>query len=158
MVFFCRFHSQPPREIVTKNLITTTLFNFTAGKSPSAGNQSGFKLENGKLALSKIGEIPIKLHRKIKGKVKGVICQARTLGQVIRDISGGGELEPLPKTGKAVGIDVGIKRFLSLKNPRFYGRTLERIRIMQKQLSKKRRVQPTGEKLGSNSLAITKSS
>jgi len=38
-------------------------------------NQSGFKLdeERKRLHLSKIGEIPIKLHRRIKGKVKGVI-------------------------------------------------------------------------------------
>jgi len=36
-------------------------------------NQSGFRLENGKLVLSKIGEIPIKLHRAIKGKIKGAI-------------------------------------------------------------------------------------
>jgi putative transposase len=34
-------------------------------------NQSGFKLENGRLILSKVGEIPIELHRGIRGKVKG---------------------------------------------------------------------------------------
>ena len=101
-------------------------------------NQSGFKLESGKLALSKIGEIPIKLHRKIKGKVKGVICQARTLGQVARDISGGGGIGTPAEDGQGGRDRCLIKRFLSLKNPRFYERTLERIRVRQKQLSKKR--------------------
>ncbi len=48
-------------------------------------NQSGFKLESGKLVLSKIGEIPIKLHRKIKEKVKGVIVKRE--GEVLRRTS-----------------------------------------------------------------------
>ena len=44
-------------------------------------NQSGFKLENGKLILSKVGEIPIKLHQKIKGDVKGVIIKRERSGK-----------------------------------------------------------------------------
>ena len=38
-------------------------------------NQSGFRLEGNKLVLSKVGELPLKLHRRIKGKVKGVIVK-----------------------------------------------------------------------------------
>ena len=45
-------------------------------------NQSGFKLdeERKRLHLSKIGEIPIKLHRRINGRVKGVIIKRTKSG------------------------------------------------------------------------------
>ena len=38
-------------------------------------NQSGFKIDGKKLVLSKNGEIPIKIHRKVEGKIKGVIIK-----------------------------------------------------------------------------------
>ncbi len=46
-------------------------------------NQSGFRIdaERRKLVLSKVGEIPIKVHRSIEGKVKGVIIK-RTAGKL----------------------------------------------------------------------------
>ncbi|MEA1905024.1 MAG: RNA-guided endonuclease TnpB family protein [Candidatus Hadarchaeota archaeon] len=108
-------------------------------------NQSGFKLENGRLVLSKVGEIPIKLHRKIEGEVKGVIVKRERSGKWYAIFQVEDEAKPLPKTGKAVGIDVGIKRFLTdtegrkIENPKFYERTLERVRVRQRQLSKKRK-------------------
>jgi len=115
-------------------------------------NQSGFKLENGKLVLSKVGEIPIKPHRKIKGKVKGVIIKRERSGRWYAIFQVEDEPEPLPKTGKAVGIDVGIKHFLTdtegrqIKNPRFYERSLERIRVRHKQLSRKQKGSKNREK------------
>jgi len=44
-------------------------------------NQSGFKLEGKKIVLSKIGEVPIKLHRQIEGKIKGVIIKKESSGK-----------------------------------------------------------------------------
>jgi putative transposase len=115
-------------------------------------NQSGFELENGKLVLSKIGEIPIKLHREIKGKIKGVIVKRERSGKWFAIFQVEGEPESLPKTNRAVGIDVGIRHFLTdsegrqVENPRFYEKTLERIRIRQKQLSRKRKGSKNREK------------
>ena len=108
-------------------------------------NQSGFKLENGKLVLSKVGEIPIELHREIKGEVKGVIVKRERSGRWFAIFQVEDEPTPLPKTNKAVGIDVGIKHFLTdtegrqIENPKFYERSLERIKIKQRQLSRKQR-------------------
>ncbi|MEM2874470.1 MAG: transposase [Candidatus Hadarchaeales archaeon] len=115
-------------------------------------NQSGFRLENGKLVLSKVGEIPIKLHRKIRGEVKGVIVKREGSGRwyAIFQVEDGPV--PLPKTGRAIGIDVGVKRFLTdsegrqVENPRFYRRALERIRIRQRQLSGKQKGSKNREK------------
>jgi putative transposase len=114
--------------------------------------QSGFRLENGKLVLSKVGEIPIELHREIKGKVKGVIIKLEKSGKWFAIFQVEDEPEPLPETGRAIGIDVGVKHFLTdsegrqVENPRFYERTLERIRRRQKKLSRKRKGSKNREK------------
>jgi len=75
-------------------------------------NQSGFALENGKLILSKVGEIPIKLHRKIKGEVKGVIIKCERFGKWFAKYFQV-EDEPglMPKTERAIGIDCWDQTF-----------------------------------------------
>jgi putative transposase len=115
-------------------------------------NQSGFKLRNGKLILSKVGEIPIELHREIKGKVKGVIIKRERSEKWSAIFQVEDEPELLPKTGRAIGIDVGVRHFLTdsegrqVENPRFYERTLERIRKRHKQLSRKKKGSKNREK------------
>jgi len=107
--------------------------------------QFGFKLEEGELFLSKVGAVPIKLHREIKGKVKEVIIKRERSGKWFAIFQVEGEPEPLPKTGRAIGIDVGVKHFLTdsdgrqIENPRFYERTLEQVRKRHKQLSRKKK-------------------
>ena len=115
-------------------------------------NQSGFGLENGGLALSKVGEVPIKMHRKIGGDIKGVIVKRENSGKWYAIFQVEDKPEPLPKTGRAVGVDVGIGHFLAdtegrkVENPRFYERTLERTRVRQKQLSRKQKGSRNREK------------
>ena len=117
-------------------------------------NQSGFKIdfENGKLILSKVGSIPIKLHRPIEGKIKGVIVKREKSGRWYAIVQIEDRPEPLPKTGKIVGIDVGIRHFLTdsdgrqIENPKFYERSLNRIRILQRNLSRKQKGSKNWEK------------
>jgi len=109
-------------------------------------NQSGFKLEGGKLWLSKVGAINVRLHRSIMGKIKAVIIKRMLSGvwfavfQVETSTS-----VRLPETEKAVGLDVGVKYFLSdsdgrqIENPKFYERTLERLRVVHRVLSRKKK-------------------
>jgi len=108
-------------------------------------NQSGFKLKEKKLILSTIGEIPIKLHREIDGKIKGVIIKREGSGKwhAIFQVEGAPNL--LPKTSKNVGIDVGLKHFLTdsegrqIGNPRFYQKSVQRVRIEHQRLSRKKK-------------------
>ncbi|USH00836.1 transposase [Thermococcus argininiproducens] len=117
-------------------------------------NQSGFKLDEKRkrLHLSKIGEIPIKLHRRIKGKVKGVIIKRTRSGKWYAIFQVEEEPEPLPKTGRAVGIDLGVKHFAvdsdgnAFENPLFLEKSLERIKKLQRQLSKKQKGSKNWEK------------
>ncbi len=108
-------------------------------------NQSGFKLKNGKLTLSKIGEIPIKLHRQIEGRIKGVIIKKESSGKWFAIFQVEEPPKLLAKTHKVVGIDLGIKHFLTdtegrqIENPKFCEKSLERIMIEHKKLSRKKK-------------------
>ena len=117
-------------------------------------NQSGFKIDfkNNRLILSKVGSIPIKLHRSIEGKIKGVIVKRERSGRWYAIVQVKDELEPLPRSGKTIGIDVGIRHFLTdsdgrqIENPKFYERTLNRIRILHRNLSRKQKGSKNREK------------
>jgi len=118
-------------------------------------NQSGFKLDEGwkRLHLSKIGEFPIKLHRRIKGKVKGVIIKRTKSGKWYAIFQVEEEPKPLPETGRVVGIDLGVKHFAvdsegnAFENPLFLENSLERIKKIQKQLSRKQNGSKNWEKM-----------
>ncbi len=115
-------------------------------------NQSGFRLEGKKLVLSKIGGIPIKLHREIMGEIKGVVVKREQSGKWYAAFQVENSPTPLSKTGWAVGIDVGVKHFLTdtngrqIENPKFYEKSLERVKVRQKQLSKKQKGSENREK------------
>jgi putative transposase len=88
--------------------------------------QSGFALKGEKLRLSKIGDVRIKSHRRIKGKVKTLTITRSATGKWYACFSVGCISEALPKNDKAVGIDVGLRAFATLStgeqidNPRFF--------------------------------------
>jgi len=120
-------------------------------------NQSGFKIiKTGKrldkLHLSKIGDIPIRIHREIEGKVKQVIIKRYKSRKWFALVCVETESTPVPKTNRVIGIDVGVRYFLTdndgrqIENPRFYEKTLNRIRIEQRRLSRKIRGSKNWEK------------
>ena len=104
------------------------------------------------MILSKVGEIPIKLHRPIEGKIKGIIKRTKT-GKWFAIVQAEVELKPLPKTGRAVGLDLGVHHFcvdsdgLAFENPKFIDRTLEKIKKVQKELSRKQKNSKRREKV-----------
>ena len=90
--------------------------------------QLGFGIKDGKLHLSKIGDIKIKLHRPIEGKIKTCTIRRMPTGKWFACLSVEIEDAPLPpwKDGSVVGIDVGLASFATLSNgekidnPRFF--------------------------------------
>lgn len=78
-------------------------------------NQTGFSIDEqrGKLKLSQVGVIPIKLHREVRGKVKAVIVKRESSGKwfAILQVEDVDEPEPLPPTNSSVGVDVGVKHW-----------------------------------------------
>jgi len=113
-------------------------------------NQSGFKIiETGsrldKLYISKVGEVPIRVHRYIKGKIKQVIIKRYGSGAWFALLCVEETETQKKEIKRAIGIDLGIKSFLTdsdgreVENPRFYERDLERLRREHRKLSRKKR-------------------
>jgi len=104
-------------------------------------SQSGFAIEHGKLRLSKIGKVKIKLHRPIAGMIKTLTVTRTFTGKWFACFSVECEPEPLPKSADAVGIDMGLKSFAMLStgevvpNPKFFRPDEKRLAHAQKKLS-----------------------
>jgi len=115
-------------------------------------NQSGFKVVGDKLILSKIGEMKVLFHRPLEGKVKGVIIKKSAKGwYAIFQVEV--EKRPLEKTGKVVGIDLGVEKLVTtsdgvvIENPKVFDKVERRIKILQKSLSRKKKGSRNYEKV-----------
>ena len=103
--------------------------------------QAGFKL-SGRLLLSKIGEIKMKLHRPVKGEIKTLTIK-REQGMWYACFSCVVEPEPLPANDKAVGLDVGLRSFVTLNdgteigNPRLFQKAQRRLRRAQRRVARR---------------------
>lgn len=107
--------------------------------------QSGFKiLSDKRLKLSKIGSLPIILHRIPKGKIKTMTIKVNKANQWFAIFSC--EVEPLQvnhPSAEKIGIDVGLESFATLSNgesvtnPRYLVKSEKRIKLLQRRLSRK---------------------
>lgn len=108
--------------------------------------QSGFDItDDGKLKLSKIGEIKIKQHRNIEGKIKTCTIK-RDVDQWYCSFSVEMDPElPLEPTGQSIGIDVGLKSLITLSNgeqvdpPKFLRQSEDKLVKAQRELSRKKK-------------------
>ncbi len=105
--------------------------------------QSGFSLKPGKLWLSKIGDIKIKLHRAVDGEIQRLNIRKMPTGKwFVSFLVEVEPEEPLPKTGLSIGVDVGLKSFITLSNgehvdnPRFFVREENALAKAQRKLSR----------------------
>jgi putative transposase len=116
--------------------------------------QMGFKIRNGKLYFSKIGDIKIKLHRQIEGKIKRLTIRRTATGKWFACFSVEIEDLPLPpwKDGPVVGIDVGLESFATLSNgekipnPRFFREEEKELARVHRKLSKAQKGTPERKK------------
>jgi putative transposase len=93
------------------------------------------------------------IHRGIDGKIKTLTIKKHASGRwfacfsIERKDEGG--ITPLKKT---IGLDVGIKHFVTdsdgrqIENPKFYGKSLQRIRVEHQRLSRKKKGSRNREK------------
>ncbi|MBI4155602.1 IS200/IS605 family element transposase accessory protein TnpB [Candidatus Woesearchaeota archaeon] len=122
-------------------------------------NQSGFKLiQTGKrlnkIKLSKIGEIKIKSHREIKGKIKQITIKKENSGRWFAIITAEEINKPKIKLNinKAVGIDLGLINIIHdsenniIKNPRHLINNEIKLKKLQRVLSKKKKGSKNREK------------
>lgn len=126
----------------------TGLANFPKFKSKKRVNSVSipqhFRIEGNRVKIPKLKtSIKFKKHREIKGKIKSVSITKLPSGKFYLNVIVDREIESLPKTDKAVAIDVGIIHFCTLstgekiENPRHLLKTEKRLKKLQKKLSRK---------------------
>jgi putative transposase len=115
------------------------------------------KFLNGLMRLSKIGDIPTRLHRRLQGTPKTCTISRKADGWYA-SIACEVEPQPLPKTGVEVGIDVGIEQFATFSddhapvaNPRHLEKAQARVRKAQKRLERRTRRDKGGKLTGKQS-------
>lgn len=102
--------------------------------------QQGFVVKDGKLQLSKIGSVRIKLHRPIKGQIKTLTVIRCSTGKWFACFSVKIGPEIIGRAA-AVGIDVGLAHFATLStgqqipNPRFFRKEQRALAKAQRRLS-----------------------
>lgn len=108
--------------------------------------QAGWKLEGRQLTLQGIGTAKLFLSRPVEGTVKTVTLKRDRCGDWCVTFSCDNvEPKPLPSTGMAVGIDVGLEKLLAtsdgefVENPRHLRRAETRLKRTQRRASKRKR-------------------
>jgi putative transposase len=110
---------------------------------PQYGN--GAVLDGGVLSLSKIGRIPLRMHRPLEGTPKTVTISKEADGWYVCFSCAEVPTRPLPLTGRETGIDVGLKVFLVtadgdvVANPRYHRTAAKQLAKAQKRVSRRKK-------------------
>lgn len=95
--------------------------------------------------LPKIGDIPAVIHRPVEGRIINATVTQTPTGKYFVSLACEVELEPLPVTDKAIGIDVGLKAFATTsdgviyENPRTFHKLQKKLAREQRRLSRKKK-------------------
>jgi putative transposase len=105
----------------------------------------GAVLDSGVLSLSRVGRIPIKLHRPLEGTPKTVTISREADGWYACISCAEVPTRPLPQTGWETGIDVGLKAFLvtaggtMVENPRSHRKAERYLARCQQRVTKRQK-------------------
>lgn len=113
---------------------------------PQSGIHGGFKfVSDRRIYVSKVGNVPIVLHRPIIGKLKTLTIKRMQSGRWYACLSvENGEIKTVrhPNADKQTGIDVGLEWFASfsdgtqIENPRCFIKSERRLKRLQRRLSR----------------------
>ena len=103
----------------------------------------------GTISIPKAKDIPVVLHRRFKGTVKTVTISMTPSGRYFASVLVGTSMQEMkpsePKRDTTVGIDLGIKSLAvcsdgrTFDNPKNLQRSLDRLKLLQKRLSRKQK-------------------
>jgi putative transposase len=115
---------------------------FSSITFPSHGD--GIKLNGNRLRMQDVGQVEVKLHRPIGGKIKTVTIK-RECGKWYACFSAECEPKPLPANTKEIGMDVGLESFATLSdgksvpNRRWYQRAEAKLRRAQRKVARRKK-------------------
>jgi len=109
--------------------------------------KSEIDFENNTISVIKIKNIKAKLHRKFKGEIKTVTISRTTTGKyfasVLVETSDTIKKTKKPKIEKAVGVDLGLKHFITLStgekvdNPKHLQQSSNKLVLLSRRVSRK---------------------
>jgi putative transposase len=114
--------------------------------------QFGFRVEDGCLRLSKIGDLKLILHRPVEGRVKTLTVTRSRAGKWYAVFSSEVEAKPIQGRLPAVGVDLGLNNLVALSDgmvfmaPRKYRESEEGLGRAQRCMSRKARGSRNREK------------
>jgi putative transposase len=112
---------------------------------PQVGEHGGTIWDGGILSLSKLGRIPLRLHRPLEGTPKTVTISREVDGWYACFSCADVPIQPLPATGQETGLDLGIEAFATLSdgtrifNPGWYRKAERALKTAQRRVSRRRR-------------------
>lgn len=102
-------------------------------------------IDDNKIKLPKLGWIRFAKSREVEGRILNATIRRNPSGKYFVSILVETEVQELPKTDSAVGIDVGLKEFAILSdgtiysNPKFFRRLEEKLAKAQRILSRRKK-------------------
>ncbi|WPZ16936.1 IS200/IS605 family element RNA-guided endonuclease TnpB [Geobacillus subterraneus] len=137
---FLKKQNDKPRFKSKKNKVQSYTTKYTNRNIAIDGN---------KIKLPKLGFVRFAKSREVEGRILSATVRRNPSGKYVVSILVEAEVQELPKTGSAVGIDVGLKDFAVLsdgtkyENPKWF-------RQLEKKLAKAQRILSRRKKGGSN--------
>ena len=104
---------------------------------------NNIRIEGNTIRLPKLGTIRFAKSREVSGVIKRVVIRQNAAGKFFVSVLTEAEVKPLPKTGRAVGIDMGLEHFLTtsdgvhIANPRHFAELERKLQKAQRILSRR---------------------
>jgi putative transposase len=105
---------------------------------------NGFRVDGRRLKVHGIGRLAVRWHRPLEGQVK-TLRLTRKAGKWYATFSCVVEAQPLPPTGQAVGVDVGLHHLLAtsdgrtVAHPHHYREGQRRLRVLQRTVARRKK-------------------
>ena len=134
---FFKKQNDKPRFKSKKNPVQSYTTKYTNGNIAIIGN---------KIKFPKLGFVRFAKSREVEGRILNATIRRNPSGKYFVSILVETEVQELPKTDSAVGIDVGLKEFAILSdgtiysNPKFFRRLEEKLAKEQRILSRRKEI------------------
>lgn len=105
---------------------------------------NGFKIDGRRLRLFGVGRVAVRWHRPIEGRIKALRI-VRKAGKWYACFACEVEPQPLPTTGRDVGIDVGIASLITtsegekVAHPALYRASQRKLRVLQRRVARRKK-------------------
>lgn len=127
---------------------------YDRNKSYKTQNSRGsVSIEGNRITLPKVGAVKCAISKEVEGRIiSATVSQTPSGKYYIALCCDGVNIQPLPKAGKTVGLDMGIKSFavasdgVEYENHKYLGKSEKKLAKLQRQLSRKKKGSKNWEK------------